>query len=141
MRLPAPDWSELKVVRDVARGDAGWSPRISWWQPDVTHVLGGYWDVYKMAFLSGGRLVGIPFPIYPNRFPGWSRGLGPGRGKLLVLHPEVLAKKPSSTVSAELGTGIVRSAQKTNWQRALKTVWASDGRDPAELSRLQVVVP
>ncbi len=109
--------------------------------PNVTHVFGGYWDVYKMAFLSGGRLVGIPFPMYPNRFRGWSRGLGPGRGKLLVLHPEVTVKKPQSTVSAELGAGFVRSAQKTNWRSALKTVWESDGRDPAELSRLQVVVP
>ena len=46
--------------------------------PDVTHVFGGYWDVYKMAFLSGGRVTGVPWPIFPNRFPGWSRGLGPG---------------------------------------------------------------
>ena len=47
--------------------------------PDVTHVFGGYWDVYKMAFLSGGRLVGIPFPMYPNRFragrAGWGRAV------------------------------------------------------------------
>ena len=46
---------------------------------DVTHVFGGYWDVYRLAFLSGKRVIGIPYPMYPNRFPGWSRGLGPGQ--------------------------------------------------------------
>jgi hypothetical protein len=140
VQLTVPDWSELKIVPDVARGaPAGVAKFVV--APDVTHVLGGYWDVYKMAFLSGGRLVAIPFPMYPNRFRGWSRGLGPGRGKLLVLHPEASAKKPPSTVSPELGTGVVRSAQKTNWRSSLRTVWESDGRDPAELSRLQIVVP
>ncbi len=54
---------------------------------DVTHVFGGYWDVYRMAFVSGRRVVGIPFPMYPNRFPGWSEGLGPDRGKLLIVRP------------------------------------------------------
>jgi hypothetical protein len=140
VRLPAPDWSELKVVPDITPGaPSGVANFVV--APDVTHVLGGYWDVYKMAFLSGGRLVGIPFPMYPNRFPGWSRGLGPGRGKLLVLRPEAIAKRPASTVSAELGTGVVRSAKKTKWQSALRTVWEADGRDPAELSRLQITIP
>ena len=97
--------------------------------------------MYKMAFLSGGRLAGIPFPMYPNRFRGWSRGLGPGRGKLLILHPELAARKSASTSSAEHGSGIVRSAKRINWQSALRTIWVSEGRDPAELSRLQVVVP
>jgi hypothetical protein len=140
VRSPVPDWSELTVVPDVRRGAPATAANFVV-PPDVTHVLGRYWDVYKMAYLSGGRLVGIPFPTYPNRFPGWSRGLEPGRGKLLILHPEVPARKPASTVSAEQGAGIVRSAQKIKWQSALRTVWESDGRDPAELSRLQVVVP
>src|SRR5262249_31675358 len=55
--------------------------------PDVTHVFGGYWDVYRLSFLSGKRIAGIPFPTYPNRFPGWSAGLGPGHGKMMVLRP------------------------------------------------------
>ena len=99
-----PDWSELTVVQDASRGVPARAGKFVV-PPDVTHVFGGYWDVYKMAFLSGGRLVGIPFPMYPNRFPGWSRGLGPGRGKLLVLHPEASAKKPGRRPSAR------------NWER------------------------
>ena len=50
---------------------------------DVTHVFGDYWDVYRMTFLSGKKVAGVPYPIYPNRFPGWSRGLGARKGKLL----------------------------------------------------------
>ena len=142
VRLPVPAWSVLTIVPDVRRG----KPAISadFVVPsDVTHVFGGYWDVYKMAFLSGGRIAGIPFPMYPNRFRGWSRGLGPGRGKLLILHSELNAghKAATSTSSAEPGTAIVRSVKRFNWKPALATVWVSEGRDPAELSRLQVVVP
>ena len=53
--------------------------------PDVTHIFGDYWDVYRMSFLSGKKIDGIPYPMYPNRFPGWSRGLGPAEGKLLAV--------------------------------------------------------
>ena len=93
VRLPLPDWSELTVVRRRSPRDAGRVAADFVVPPDVSHVFGGYWDVYKMAFLSGGRVVGIPFPMYPNRFRGWSRGLGPGRGKLLVLLPELAREK------------------------------------------------
>ena len=140
VRLSLPDWSELTVVPDVRRV----SPDIPLdfvVPPDVSHVMGGYWDVYKIAFLSGGRVTGIPFPIYPNRFRGWSRGLGPGRGKLLVLHPEAIARNSALASSADVGTGIVRTAKRIKWQSSLRTIWVSEGRDPAELSRLQVVVP
>jgi hypothetical protein len=134
------DWSELTLVPDVPRGSPG--DLLEFVVPaDVTHVFGGYWDVYKMAFLSSGRVVGIPFPMYPNRFRGWSRGLGPGQGKLLVLLPELAVRRSRSNASVNRGTGLVGSAQGTQWSPALKTAWAQDGRDPAELSRLRIVVP
>ena len=121
VRLPLPDWSELTVVPDVRRGTPA-IPTDFVVPPDVSHVMGGYWDVYKIAFLSGGRLAGIPFPMYPNRFPGWSRGLGPGEGKLLILHPEVTVrncgidleprtKGPRSSDPRRGSTGTRRSAQ------------------------------
>ena len=98
--------------------------------------------MFTIAFLSGGRLVGVPFPMYPNRFRGWSRGLGPGQGKLLVLRPgtgrgEVANDGPPVARDRD----VVGSAKRINWRPALETTWKSDGRDPAELSRLQVVVP
>lgn len=83
----------------------------------VTHLLGDYWDVYKISFLSGGAVVGVPFPMYPNRFAGWSRGLGPGRGELMVLTPF------------------------PGWQEALATLWEREGRDPHELNQLKYVLP
>ncbi len=140
VRLPLRDWSKLTVVSTIRPGMAT-VPMDFVVPPDVSHVMGGYWDVYKIAFLSGGRLAGIPFSMYPNRFRGWSRGLAPGRGKLLILHPDAPARKAASTSSAKRGSEIVRSAKRMNWQSSLRTIWVSDGRDPAELSRLQVVVP
>jgi hypothetical protein len=146
VRLPLPDWSELTVVPVNPRGASG-VPGNFVVPSDVTHVFGSYWDVYKIAFLSGGRLIGIPFPIYPNRFRGWSRGLGTGRGKLLVLSAEARARKPASasaSASASTaggGAAIVRSARRTTWRTAFQTSWIGDGRDPAEVSRLQVIVP
>ncbi len=106
--------------------------------PDVSHVLGGYWDVYRIAFLSGGRLAGVPFSMYPNRFRGWSRGLGPGCGKLLILHPEVPAR-----TSSDLGSGARDRPIREEDQLAVSPQHdlGSGGRDPAELSRLQVIVP
>jgi hypothetical protein len=140
VRLPLPDWSALRVVPDTRRGTPA-VPLDFVVPPDVTHVMGGYWEVYKLAFLSGGRLVGVPFSLYPNRFRGWSRGLGPGRGKLLILNPETIARNAAPASRAEHGTGTVRSAKRIDWKLGLRIMWLSDGRDPAELSRLQVVVP
>ena len=84
----------------------------------MTHVFGPYWEVYRLAFRSAGRVVGVPFPMYPNRFPGWSQGFGPSEGKLMVLQPSLV-----------------------NWRDALVTVWKGDGRDPAELKQIRINIP
>jgi hypothetical protein len=83
----------------------------------ATHVFGDYWDVYRVAFLSGGRVVGVPLPTYPNRFEGWSTGLGPGLGRLLVLDPT------------------------PGWMPMLAESWRREGRDPAELDRITIITP
>src|SRR5262249_16528223 len=94
IRVPVQPWSEFSVE---ARPRAGSPPkRYQYTIPaDATHVFGGYWDVYRIAFLSGGRVAGIPFPMYPNRFPGWSRGLGPGEGTLIALPPDLESRSGS----------------------------------------------
>jgi hypothetical protein len=140
VRAQGPDWSELTVLKEAPRGSLSDS-RDFVVPSDATHVFGGYWDVYRMAFLSGGRVTGIPFPSYPNRFRGWSRGLGPGRGKLLVLYPATASRKLGSRSAVDPGAGVVQSAQGTNWPAALATSWVEDGRDRAEISRLRIVVP
>jgi hypothetical protein len=111
---------------------------------DVTHVFGDYWDVYRMTFLSGKRVAGVPYPIYPNRFPGWSRGLGAGKGRLLVLglrnppgHETFLRTNLRYTTIREL----YDPKSLVNWRSPFAAVWQSDGRDPAELGQIHVVVP
>jgi len=144
VRRRVSPWRELAVETPV-------SPRVAIHSgnytvpPDVTHVFGGYWDVYRMAFLSGGRIAGIPFPMYPNRFRGWSRGLGPDQGKLLALRPDVDSRSGSPQLAGRpVGRKRARPVTAPNpsdWMPPLLTVWKEDGRDPAELSRLHVVVP
>jgi hypothetical protein len=53
-------------------------------RPEIQSVFGSYWDVYRLSFLSEGRLRGVPFPIFPNRFPEWSAGLPGGRPETLL---------------------------------------------------------
>lgn len=147
VRTEHPSWRELVVRPD--RRPSG-VPRASRERPerfsipsDVTHVFGGYWDVYRLSFLSGKRIVGVPYTIYPNRFPGWSAGLGPGRGKIMILRPgeePASASRPAAERTGG-GPGRVRSARAFDWHPAMTTAWVADGRDPAELDRLAVVVP
>jgi len=53
----------------AARAD----PTLAWLgaHPEVTWIEGAYWDVYRLAFLTGGRVRGAPWSSYPNRFPEW----------------------------------------------------------------------
>jgi hypothetical protein len=53
--------------------------------PGATHVFGDYWHVYRSAFLSGGRVVAVPSPRYPDRFPGWSKSLDPTRDYVVTV--------------------------------------------------------
>lgn len=146
VRLESGPWWELIIRHDRPHhGDPqssnGRAIRYAI-TPDVTHVFGGYWDVYRLAFLSGGQVVGVPHPMYPNRFPGWSAGLGPGRGKIMIFRPG--EESASTRPAAEMPGGRpdpVRSARAINWHPALGTAWRLEGRDLAELDRLAVVVP
>lgn len=147
VRRPHAPWAEVIVSGDRRRAIASAralapSGRFTI-PPDITHVFGGYWEVYRLSFLSGGRIRGIPNARYPNRFPGWSSGLGPGRGKILILWPaesSPLSSKPAAEVVGERFQRL-HSARGVAWQPGFTTVWVNDGRDPAELEGLQAVVP
>jgi hypothetical protein len=58
--------------------------------PDVHDLYGGYWDVYRLAFLTGGRVKGIPFPNAPNRFPEWSLNLPGGHPHTIMVRTRSL---------------------------------------------------
>jgi hypothetical protein len=141
--LQAPPWSELIFAGSRQPGRRIVASQAFHVPSDVSHVFGGYWDVYRMAFLSKGQVVGIPYPMFPNRFPGWSRGLGRDLGKLLVLQPREEASRGGKSAADSPGgrRGVLLSANRIDWRPAFKTVWKADGRDPADIDRLGVVVP
>jgi hypothetical protein len=136
VRVPQMRWSDVPATA----GRQGW-PIAYVVSSDVTHVFGDYWDVYRTAFLSGEAVAGIPYPTYPNRFPGWSRGLGPDEGKLAVLGVRrgwpgtPVVRKPRT---AFLPPGVLDRSAAVNWRLPFETVWRNDGRDPLELDRIRV---
>ena len=64
-------------------------PALGWLDahPEVLAFSAGYWDAYRLAFLSRPPRRGVPHPIYPNRFPEWSKDLPGGRPETLVARP------------------------------------------------------
>ncbi|QEH36789.1 hypothetical protein OJF2_53740 [Aquisphaera giovannonii] len=61
-------------------------PALRWLEdhPDVRAIFGGYWDVYRLSFLRGGSVRGVPFSMFPDRFPEWSAAMPGGRPSILV---------------------------------------------------------
>ncbi len=149
MSAPRPPWSRPGLWRmdgDVLASGSNVPRRSSPYEvpSDVTHVFGGYWDVYRMSFLSGKKVVGIPYPNYPNRFPGWSHGLGPETGKLLVLGLRSDKARERSRRSQSGVVGFVElydPMSRINWRSPFGIVWRNDGRDPVELDQIPVIVP
>ncbi len=76
-------WIDERLVLIRQRVD---DPALRWLgnHPEIGSVFGGYWDVYRLSFLSEGKVQGVPFPLYPNRFPEWSSGLPAGRPETLL---------------------------------------------------------
>jgi len=64
-------------------------PTLRWLDehPEVDSFAAGYWDAYRLAFLAGRPLRGVPHPIHPNRFPEWSNDLPGGRPEILIARP------------------------------------------------------
>lgn len=62
-------------------------PALEWLEahPEVDGVFGSYWDVYRLSYLTGGRVRGVPYPVFPDRFPEWSDSLPGHRPKILIV--------------------------------------------------------
>ncbi len=45
-------------------------PLLDWLDshPEIDQVFANYWDVYRLRFLTGGRVTGVPYKNYPDRF-------------------------------------------------------------------------
>jgi hypothetical protein len=76
-------WIDERLVLIRQRID---DPALRWLgnHPEIGSIFGGYWDVYRLSFLSAGKVRGVPFPLFPNRFPEWSSGLPDGRPETLL---------------------------------------------------------
>ncbi len=68
-------------------------PALSWLaaHPEIAWIDGSYWDVYRLSFLIGGRVRGVPFGVYPNRFPEWRPEPGEKRATIARASPEGMA--------------------------------------------------
>ncbi|HEV3121721.1 MAG TPA: hypothetical protein VGY53_07455 [Isosphaeraceae bacterium] len=76
--------AEFQPVRVPLR-----DPLLDWLteHQEVGSIYGDYWDVYRIMFLTGGRVRGVPTPFWPNRYPEWLRALPGGRPEVLVVRP------------------------------------------------------
>jgi hypothetical protein len=81
-------------------------PALKWLDehPEITTLYGSYWDVYRLAFLTNGRVRGVPFPEFPNRFPEWSLALPAGRPETLIVRRTPLDQRYYLQAMAEGGT-------------------------------------
>jgi hypothetical protein len=79
--------------------------------PKVEGIFGGYWDVYRLSFLTGGRVRGVPYPIFPDRFPEWSQALPGHRPKILVVRRTAEGNYYRATALRQGGRELMRKSQ------------------------------
>jgi hypothetical protein len=75
--------TDPRQPRTLERGDPAWR-YLAEHSGSVDAIFADYWDAYRLSFLTGGRVVGVPYPNYPNRFPGVTRAMPGGRPRLLM---------------------------------------------------------
>jgi hypothetical protein len=65
-------------------------PVLAWLDanPRFTMILGAYWDVYRLSFLTGGRVLAVPFPQYPDRFPEIKAEKSAGRSRVILVRAD-----------------------------------------------------
>src|SRR5581483_2845186 len=97
-------------------------PVLAWLEThqDVRAIFGGYWDVYRLSYLTGGRVNGIPYPAFPNRFPEWSQTLPDGRPETVVIRRSALDRLYLSKALADGGRVVHRGPGFVivSWPRA-----------------------
>jgi hypothetical protein len=75
--------------------------------PEVDDLSGSYWDVYRLGFLTGGRVKGIPFPNFPNRFPEWSLNLPGGHPHTIMVRTRSMEGEMMRRQAARAGGRIL----------------------------------
>jgi hypothetical protein len=105
------------------------NPPLRWLDEhrEVGALYGDYWDVYRLAFLTSGRVRGVPFPIFPNRFPEWSAELPGGR-------PEMMLSRPTQGGPYFLNAALREGGKIVYRDRGFSIVsWPVQGPDPGAM--------
>jgi hypothetical protein len=78
------DDSWRPIRREVA------DPALDWLDVNLrfSMILGNYWDVYRLSFLTQGRVFPVPFPQYPDRFPQIKRTMVAGRYRAIIVRAD-----------------------------------------------------
>ncbi len=86
-------------------------PALAWLDahPEVPAIFGHYWDVYRLSFLTGGRVQGVPFPEYPDRFPEIRRSLPGGRPEVVIVGPDGFGPRYRARAMVQGGREIGRA--------------------------------
>jgi hypothetical protein len=119
-------WVDEKLVPVRRRVE---HPVLRWLDehPGVGALYGDYWDVYLLAFLTSGKVRGVPFPIYPNRFPEWSAGLREGR-------PETMLARPTRDGQYFLNAALRDGGKIVHQGRGFSIVsWPVKGPEPEDM--------
>jgi hypothetical protein len=85
-------------------------PALRWLQrhPDVRALFGGYWDVYRLSFLTGGAVKGVPFSFYPDRFPEHAAALPDHRPETVLVRRSPQGQRVLSEALREGGRVLSR---------------------------------
>lgn len=85
-------------------------PAVDWLDDhrEVTHLYGDYWDVYRIAFLTEGRVKGVAYPQEPSRFPELARELPGGRPETMIVRGRPLDRYYQSIALREGGRVVHR---------------------------------
>jgi hypothetical protein len=98
-------------------------PALTWLDDhlEVSMILGDYWDVYKLSFLTYGRVRAVPFPQYPNRFPEIGRELPEAPHAVVMVRPNRFAafyrKRALAAGGVELAR--VRGLSIVQWPKGM----------------------
>jgi hypothetical protein len=114
-------WLDDRLMPRIRRVD---DPALRWLEahPEVSAIHGGYWDVYRLSFLRGGEVRGVPYTMFPDRFPEWSAGL-PGH------RPTILIARRTPEGQWSMGTAIREGARVLHREAGMTILdWpATDG--------------
>ncbi len=95
-------------------------PALEWLRRhgDAPGFFGEYWDVYRYQFLLGGKPIGVPFPVYPDRYDA-AQGFPNRQPELMVARKMGMGAFYIDTAKKEGGRVVYQDRDRIimNWVR------------------------